>query len=91
MGYGRSVSTSYDGSIVVSGAWGDDADCGAAYLFEKGSAWSGSRNENRKLIAYDGVALDRFGEEIFLSASGATLVVGAFGENGYQGSIYVFE
>ena len=65
------------------------ADSGSAYIFqESGSAWS----QVAKLTAGDGAAGDSFGSSV--SISGATAVVGAYGDDDKgtdSGSIYLFQ
>ena len=91
--FGQSVSIS--GDIVVVGADSDDDNggwSGSAYMFERpAGGWSGTRNEDAKLLAGDGAQWDHFGYSV--SISGDTVVVGAYrdDDNGNQsGSAYVF-
>ena len=81
--FGNSVSV--DGDTAVVGAWGDDDYKGAAYVFTRQSgAWS----QVAKLTATDGAINDNLGRSV--AVDGNTVVVGAFGDNGGQGSAYVF-
>jgi uncharacterized protein (DUF2345 family) len=89
--FGRSVAIS--GHTVVVGAFGADigsnTNQGAAYVFVKPSGgWSGNLTENAKLTASDGAAFDEFGTSV--AVSGDTVVVGARGNNSFQGAAYVF-
>ena len=90
--FGWSVSIS--GDTVVVGARGDDdggSHSGSAYVFvQPPGGWSGTLNEDAKLLASDGAAGDYFG--LSVSISGDTVVVGAYADdNGYDsGSAYVF-
>ncbi len=85
--FGFSVSISGDRLIV--GAFGDDSERGAAYLFEfDGTSW----DEVQKLTASDSVVFHDFG--ISVAISGTRAVVGAFGDpvNGtFAGAAYVFD
>lgn len=84
-GAGLSVS----GSTIVVGAFGNNSDKGAAYVFvEPASGWSGSHNQTAKLTASDGVAQDFFGDD--LAIKGNTIAVGAPGKNSNTGAAYVF-
>lgn len=77
------------GDTMVVGAPADDVGAnsnqGSASLFVRsGDHWS----EQQKLTASDGTAFDQFGSSVAIS--GDTLVVGAMGDVGGQGSAYVF-
>jgi len=93
--YGWAVSVS--GDVAVAGAQdaniGNNADQGAAYVFERNQGGNDNWGLVKKLIASDGAALDDFGYSV--SVSGDIIVVGApvddIGINGNQGSAYVFE
>ena len=84
--FGYSVSVS--GDTVVVGADGDDSYQGSAYVFVKSSGGWANMTQTAKLTASDGVEIDLFGFSV--SVSGDTLVVGAIGDDGIQGSAYVF-
>jgi hypothetical protein len=82
--FGNSVSISGDYAIV--GAYGDDGYTGSAYIFfYNGTNWS----QQDKLLASDGAVGDWFGNSV--SISGDYAVVGAYGDDGYTGSAYIFE
>ncbi len=92
--FGCSVSLSSDGATALIGA--DNATVagnayqGAAYVFvNNGGIWS-----QQKLTASDGLADDQFGWSVWLSADGATALIGAVCAtvtgNEYQGAVYVF-
>ena len=91
--FGWSVAVSGD-SVVVGAYYDDDSGSGSgsAYVFvEPGGGWSGTLNEDAKLLASDGVQMDNFGRSVAMS--GDTVVVGAFldDDNGSgSGSAYVF-
>jgi len=85
--FGCSVSISGDYTIV--GAYGDDdkgTESGSAYIFlRSGTSWS----QQAKLTASDGNAVDRFGNSV--SISGDYAIVGAWGDDSYKGSAYIFK
>jgi len=92
--FGNSVAIS--GDTVIVGAHEDDdegSDSGSAYVFEKpADGWSGTLNEDAKLLASDGAGVDLFGYSVAIS--GNTVVVGAHGDDDQgssSGSAYVFE
>jgi hypothetical protein len=81
-------SVALNGDTLVVGASGDDDKgdmSGSAYIYVRsGTTWS----QQQKLVASDGVAGDSFG--VFVALDGDTAVVGAYGDDGYKGSVYVF-
>jgi hypothetical protein len=91
--FGASVSISGDYAVV--GAWGDDIGAddnqGSAYVFVRsGTNWT----QQIKLTAADGAANDFYGYSVDISNAGATIVVGAYGDNVganiNQGSAYIY-
>ncbi len=81
-------SVSIDGDTIVVGAYGDDdggSRSGAAYVFTRNE---GVWTEQQKLIAADARDNDYLGWSV--SISGDTAVVGAYGDDEYTGSAYVF-
>ena len=92
--FGHSVALSADGSTLAVGAQGEDSAAtgingdqtsnaaslsGAVYVFTRsGTTWS----QQGYLKASNTDATDQFGLSVALSASGATLAVGAFKEDG---------
>ena len=78
-------SVSFSGSTIVVGAIGDNVFRGAVYVFNRqGGSWV----EEQKLTASDGAPNADFGHSVVVS--GSTIVVGAIGDNGAEGSAYVF-
>jgi len=82
-------SVALDGDTALVGAYASDVgpnlDLGSAYVFTRsGSTWT----QQTKLTAGDGAANDQFG--ISVALDGDTALVGALGDNSYQGSAYVF-
>ena len=85
--FGYSVSV--DGDTVVVGAHRDDNnDTGSAYVFVKPSTGWASTVETAELTATDGAAGDQFGWSV--SVEGDTVVAGAYGDDNFTGSAYVF-
>jgi hypothetical protein len=85
--FGHAVAMS--GDTVVVGAKGDDSSKGSVYVFVKpGGGWADTSTFNAKLTASDGAASDNFGNAVAIS--GDTVVVGAYGDDSYKGSAYVF-
>jgi hypothetical protein len=87
-GYSAAIS----GDVIVVGAYRDNGDQGAAYVFEQPVSGWVSMTETAKLTASDGVGLDKFG--LSVAVSGDQIVIGASedDDNGANsGSVYVFE
>jgi hypothetical protein len=89
--FGHSVAI--DNDTVINGAWGDDDNgnaSGSAYVFSRdGSDW----NQEAKLTASDGEAVDHFGYHS-VTISEDTVIIGARydDDNGSDsGSAYIFE
>jgi len=81
--FGFSVSVSGDKAVI--GAFGDDGLTGSAYVYTRsGTTWT----EEQKLTASDGAADDFFG--LSVSVSGDTAIAGAFGDESFTGSAYVY-
>lgn len=92
--FGYAVSISRDGSTALVGARYDDigsnSDQGAAYIFEKGSAWS-NMTETAKLTTSNGATNDNTGSCVSISDDGSTAIMGATGSDTGKGAVYVFE
>ena len=87
--FGYSVSVS--GTAAIVGAPYDDDlgdSSGSAYVLEKDES-TGHWNMVTKLTASDGTAGDVFGFSV--SVSGNIAIVGAYDEDNYDGTSYVFE
>jgi hypothetical protein len=84
--FGYSVSISGDYAIV--GAYLDDdngSSSGSAYILKRdGTNWS----EEAKLTASDGAGSDRFGNSV--SIGNGYIIVGAYGDDSFKGSAYMF-
>lgn len=75
-----------DGDRALVGAPGDDAEAGAAYVFDlSGGGWT----ESAKLTASDSAAADDFGISVALDSDRA--LIGAFGDDAFTGAAYVFD
>ena len=91
--FGKSVSISDDGRVVVVGAPKDGDGQGSAYVFTKLPAGWVSEAGTLKLTASDGAANDGFGSWVSVSGDGDTIVVGAPGNDAGgedAGAAYVF-
>ena len=81
------ISVAVDGDTVVVGADGDDDNgsySGSAYIYRfDGSSWI-----ETKLIASDGASNEYFGYSV--AVDGDTVVVGAYRDDDYTGSAYVY-
>lgn len=84
--FGFSVAIS--GDTVVVGAPGTDAKRGSAYVYVKPPTGWVSASEDAKLAALTRAENDQFGDSVALGA--ATVLVGAFGDDGSRGSAYMF-
>jgi len=93
--FGKSVSLSGDGTILLVGSRLDDVngvtDRGSAYLYRwNGNTW----NEEEVIRASDGATSDHFGYSVFISRDGWTYGITApgstVGSNADQGRIYLF-
>jgi hypothetical protein len=81
--FGSSIAT--NGTQIVVSSVGDDARRGSEYVYSfSGGNWT----QQQKLLAGDGVADDNFGQSVAMS--GNTMIVGAYGDDSYRGSAYVF-
>jgi hypothetical protein len=77
--FGYSVALS--GTTAMAGAYGEDSNTGAAYVFVLPS-------QQAELTPSGGAANDNAG--ISVALSGSTAVVGAYGKNSNRGAVYVF-
>ena len=84
--FGQSVSIS--GSYAIVGAHGDNSYSGSAYIFTPNSVNPDNWEQLAKLTAFDGAAYDHFGQSV--SISGSYAIVGAYADNSYFGSAYIF-
>ena len=82
-------SVAMDGDTVVVGAYQADGFEGSAYVFTKptNDGWADA-TETAKLTASDGFFVDSLGYSV--AVDGDTVVAGAYGDDGAQGSTYVY-
>lgn len=84
--FGRAVAAY--GDFIVVGAPNDEQAgnlSGSAYVFHyDGDSW----NQQPKLLASDGAALDQFGFAV--AADNDVIAIGAFGDASARGAVYVF-
>ncbi|MCW5206823.1 FG-GAP repeat protein [Desulfobulbus sp. F5] len=81
--FGYSVAV--DGDTAIIGAYGNETETGAAYVFTR---TSGVWTQQPKLTATDGSEVDWFGSSV--SMDGDTVVVGASGDDSIKGAAYIF-
>lgn len=85
--FGTSVGAG--GDVILVSAPGDASSRGAAYIFERNAGGANLWGQVRKLTASDGAAGDKFGASVAIS--GSLAIVGAPGDDGLMGALYVFE
>ncbi|KYK27608.1 hypothetical protein AYK20_02450 [Thermoplasmatales archaeon SG8-52-1] len=79
-------SVAIDGNYAIVGAYGDDNNTGAVYVYNNSvGVWI----EEIKLIAPDFETGDYFGSSV--SIDGNFVIVGAYGDDDYSGSAYILE
>ncbi len=80
------MSVSIDGEYALIGASADDTYEGSAYAFKRsGTTWT----QEDKMTASGGEAHDVFGQRV--SLDGDYALIGASGDDTYEGSAYVFK
>ncbi len=78
-------SVDIEGDTALVGAYGDDSNFGAAYVFTRsGSSWT----QSQKLIPSDAPALICFGFSVALD--GTKALIGAIADLSFRGASYVF-
>ena len=82
------VALSADGNTALIGGWNDNGRKGAAWVFTRsGGAWS---QQGPKLTGGGEGGEGGFGTSVALSADGDTALIGAPGDNGREGAVWVF-
>jgi len=87
--YGTALD--YDGRTLVVGAYGQDSQKGAAYVYQKPDDGWNDKTADAVLRADDGQANDFFGGSV--AVDGNTILVGANGDDDHgskSGAVYVF-
>jgi FG-GAP repeat len=85
--FGTSVAISADGNIALVGAYGNDNQTGAAYVFTR--TFTGWR-QTAELTASDGADGDFFGSSVAITADGNSALIAAPYRDNYAGAAYVF-
>jgi hypothetical protein len=85
--FGASVSLSLDGDTALIGAYGDNSNAGAVWIFTRsGATWT----QLSKLTANDESGGGEFGISAALSADGNTALVGGSLDNSQVGAAWTF-
>jgi hypothetical protein len=85
---GSSVAISSDGNTIVEGAFGDNNQAGAVWVFTRSSGvWT---QQGSKLVGTGLVGLPDQGWSVAISSDGNTLIEGAFHDNGSIGAVWIF-
>jgi hypothetical protein len=89
---GSSIALSSDGNTAIAGAWADNDDTGAAWVFTRnGDVW---RQQGGKLVgtgAKPGIfGGTQFGSSVALSADGDIALVGGQGAEDMRGAAWLF-
>jgi hypothetical protein len=85
---GTSVALSSDGTIVAVGAQMHDSSKGTVRVYQwNGSTWIRRGTEGD----LDGLTGDQAGRSVALSSDGTIVAVGAYGYDGYKGTVRVYQ
>jgi hypothetical protein len=85
---GSSVALSADGRTAVVGGAADAAGAGGVWVFVRfGDTWT---QAGPKLVPVDETGEGRFGGTVAVSADGGTILVGAHGDDGGAGAVWLF-
>lgn len=85
--FGNSVGISSNGQTVVVGADRTLTNIGSVYVYQK----NGDHWDETKLNASDASNSDYFGYSSAISGDGQTILVGAYGDQAYQGAAYIYK
>ena len=85
---GYSTSLSADGNTVMSGAFGDDSNKGAAWVFRKsGGTWT---QQGAKMRGTGAIGSAKQGTSVSVSANGSTVIMGGPTDNSNRGAFWTF-
>lgn len=85
------IAVAISGDTVFIGAYGDDENKGAVYVFTKPASGWADTTEAAKLTAVNGQTNDFFGLAISIANNGESLVIGAREADNDTGAAYIFE
>ncbi len=86
---GYSVALSADGNTMLTGAYYDNSDVGAAFVFTRsGTTWT---QQGPKLVGSDHMGDSAQGWSVSLSADGNTALVGGYYDNSEVGASWVYQ
>ena len=84
--FGSIVSLSSDGTVALIGAYGENSNTGAAYIYQNVSGtWT------QIYRAASGIANSSFGSHVSLNADGSIALIGAYYENSGIGAAYIYQ
>ena len=85
---GSSVSLSADGNTAIAGAFGDDGDKGAVWIYRNlNGVW---KQEGRKLVQFDAKGSAKQGCSVSLSLDGKTAIIGGSKDDGDKGAVWMY-
>jgi hypothetical protein len=85
---GWSVAVSADGNTIITGAYEDSLEMGAAWIFVRtGQTWA---QQGHKLVGTGAVGFAAQGYSVAISADGNTAIVGGYGDNSVTGACWVY-
>ena len=85
--FGISLDLSPDGNTLIVGGHTDNANAGAAWIFERnGNSWSSLL----KLTGSGAIGSARFGRSVSISEYGNTIIVGGYEDDAAKGAVWVF-
>lgn len=85
--FGISVDLSADGNTMIVGGHTDNANAGAAWIFNRGgNSWL----YQTKLTGAGAIGSARFGRSVSISSDGNTAIVGGYEDNASTGAVWVY-
>jgi hypothetical protein len=85
---GTSVAVSADGNIAIVGAYYDNNQQGAAWIYSySGGVWT---QQGSKLVGTDNIGSAQQGIAVSISADGNTAIVGGWWDDNQQGAVWIF-